>query len=1023
MPDHREILEATPLARHLPEGLRGVVLASFEAASFAAGAPIVSEGEEADAYYVIASGEARVVRGQGAAEVELGRLQAGDGFGEMGLLERGPRSASVRATRAVEALRLHRAVFSALCDRDPAARAALERVARQRAIENLFHLYPAFADLPEDALPVLLDALTERRLAAGEVALREGDPAGPLYVVQQGKLRATVAREGARRDLAFLRVGDLFGEISALTGQPRAATVTAVTEARLLALSPEVVAALGERWPAFRRRLEHRIAQYRFRAVARVPLDFAAELLPADARAEPGAAVEEVEEAPSPEAPRGPRRARRAPWVRQADEMDCGPACLAIVCRVFGRRVALSHVRRLAGTGTQGTTLRGLLRAGESLGLAGRAVKVGADALDGLPLPAILHWDGNHWVVLVALTGRAATISDPGSGVRRLSRAQLAERFTGYAALFDYTSALELTPEQRLGLSWALPFVAPHTRDLLHAALLAVAATAAEMVVPLLTQTVFDRVLVDRDLDLLHTLMLALGAVLAFSITASMAQRYLLAFVAVRMDASTLDFISRRLLSLPSRYFSARKTGDIQRRLGGLRQIREFVVQQGVGVLTATAQLGGAVALMLLYNPRLTAVFLVVASLYLVLMRWSRARLRPAFMELEETFGRYYSHQIDAIKGIETVKAIAAEASFRELLLERFLGLAQTQFRADFTLMTYHAGVRVVNFMVNAATLYVGARQVLDGALTLGGLVAIAALVNLALAPLGTLLGAWDSLQLMSVLIARLDDVLSEAPEQGADRSALAPVPALSGAIRVQGLVFQYGGAESPRILDGVTVDIPAGRRVAVVGRSGCGKTTLVRCLVGLLEPTSGSVAYDGVDMRQLDWRQLRRHIGFVLQDNYLFDDTIAANISGGERSPEPARLREAARIASADEFIERLPLGYRTRVGESGLSLSGGQRQRLAIARAVYPDPPVLLFDEATSALDSESERAVKDNLDRLLAGRTSIVIAHRLSTIRDADLILVLEKGRLAEQGTHDELMDKRGLYFYLVSQQVEG
>jgi ATP-binding cassette subfamily B protein len=240
--------------------------------------------------------------------------------------------------------------------------------------------------------------------------------------------------------------------------------------------------------------------------------------------------------------------------------------------------------------------------------------------------------------------------------------------------------------------------------------------------------------------------------------------------------------------------------------------------------------------------------------------------------------------------------------------------------------------------------------------------------------------------------------------------------------VQVRGLGFRYGGLEAPPILRNLSFEIEPGRRVAIVGRSGSGKTTLVKCLVGLLEPTEGTILYDGVDLRTLSYRSLRRQIGFVLQDNYLFDDTIARNVAFGEEEPDLDRVLWATEVAHAHEFVDRLPLGYETRIGESGVALSGGQRQRVAIARALYHRPPVLVFDEATSSLDTESERAVKESIDQLLEGRTAFVIAHRLSTIRDADLILVLEKGALAEQGSHDELMARQGLYYYLVSQQLD-
>ena len=392
------------------------------------------------------------------------------------------------------------------------------------------------------------------------------------------------------------------------------------------------------------------------------------------------------------------------------------------------------------------------------------------------------------------------------------------------------------------------------------------------------------------------------------------------------------------------------------------------------------------------------------------------------FDELEESYGKYSSHQIDAIKGIETVKALGAEGSLREKMLNEFHSLADKQFKSNFLLMSYEGAVQMVGFLSMTLFLYVGAKQVMNGELTIGAMVAFNSLVAMANAPILTLLSMWDNWQLASVLLNRMNDIFETEPEQGRDHSMLTPVRSLEGGVRLENLSFQYGGPDSPKILEDISIDIPAGKTVAIVGRSGSGKTTLVKCLAGIQEPTQGAIYFDGVEQKKLRYRDLRRQIGFVLQENYLFDDTIAKNIAFGEDDADPERVSWAAKVANAHDFVQRLPLGYDTRVGETGIALSGGQRQRVAIARAVYNQPPILIFDEATSSLDTESEKAVKQNMDQLLKGRTSFVIAHRLSTIRDADLILVIEKGKIVEQGNHEELMERQGLYYYLSSQQLD-
>lgn len=1023
-PTPDEFLRRAAFFRFLPEERFDDVVDLLIERSYEFGEVIVRQGEAGDAYYLLVSGRARVVKEtEGGEDLALDTLRPGDEFGEQALINSDSRNATVRCSTTVKVLRLGRDDFLELVDRFPEVRNAIETVTKYRTLRRFLFENSNFGRLPERVLKALIDKLTRCEFPQGTAIIQQGEPAGPMFILESGRARAFLTVKGRPRNRTFYRAGDHFGEMSILDGSPRGATVEAETDVRLLTLGPADLHDLEEEFPEFRTLLEERRDHYRGESERRVPLDFA-EALPAAVKHAAKVAGAEDESSGDEDGWFGKRRRRirTVPHVQQIDEMDCGAASLGMICRHFGREVSLAHLRQLCHTARDGTSLRGICHAATEVGLAARALKVSRRNLENLPLPAIVHWEGNHWMVLCDVSATHVRVQDPAFGPRRLTRAEFDQGWTGYAALFDYTVALEEAPESASMLSRFFPFFRQHAWVLGLVMLLAVVVTGLQLLFPVFTQIVVDRVIVDHDPDLLFGVLLAMAAAIIFTQIASLLQEYLLSFSAIRLDAALLDYMTRSMLALPMSYFHSRRTGDIQRRLDGAEQVRSFAVQHGIGGLLALLTLLASIAVMLVYSPTLAAVFLATLPLYGILMWWSKKFLRPLFADIEEAQGRYSSQQIDAIKGIEAVKAASAEIGFRDAILNEFLGVARKMFRAHFILISYDGMLKTIGLLATALFLWVGAHRVMAGEITVGGFVAFSSLTAIAYAAILRVLGLWDQWQLITVLLNRLDDIFSAEPEQGRDRTRLRPVPTLEGRIELSKVGFRYGGSDAPMILRNINLEFHSGQVTAIVGRSGSGKTTLVKLLAGLIEPTEGTILFDRADLRTLNYRDVRRQIGMVLQENHIFSDTITRNIAFGDPEPDAELVLRAARAANAHEFILNLPLGYDTKIGESGLALSGGQKQRVAIARALYRDPPILLFDEATSALDTESERAIQINLATMMTGRTCVVIAHRLSTIRNADRIVVLEKGAVAETGTHNELMARRGLYFHLSSQQLD-
>jgi ABC-type bacteriocin/lantibiotic exporter with double-glycine peptidase domain/CRP-like cAMP-binding protein len=1019
-----ELLRGQPLLNGLPPSVRELVIESFAEATFALGEDIVRQGDSPDGFYVLTAGRARAIREENGAEVPLGMLGPGDSFGESGLLEHAPRRASVRAEGPVTVLRLEPALFGAIVRRHPEVGERLAAQGRARTLEPLLRSHPVFSSLPHAVLIALVAELEETTLPAGSTVFAENDPAGALYFVVEGRLRVW---DRAHGDLRYLRGGDVFGEVSLFLGSSRTATVEAVSAVRLLALEASVFHAYQAEHPAMRERVAEQLAFYERGPARHVPLDFVAELLPTPGAPPP---TEEIAATPTPaERPRRlPQALRRGhrrhvPYIPQLDDTDGAAACLAMLCRSFGHDIRIAHVRDLLGTSVGGASAESIQLAGAAAGLEVSSLETSGEQLDELALPAIIRWPGEHWSVLDEVRDEQVHVADPASRGGWISREELLEHWDGLVLPVAPTPALVEAPSERPDLRWLAPLARPHRRLLALVVTLALVAAGLQMLIPVVTGDIIDSVVRQKDYTRLYLLTGGVFALQLVALAAALIEARVIAHVAVRIDRESLDHIAGRLLHLPLDYFDTRRSGDIEHRLSGLRSVREFAAQQGVQALAQCGQLIAAIVLMGFLSVPLMLLWLATAPIYLLLIRSAVRRVRPAYQAEEEGFSRYRSRQLDAIRGMETVKSVGGEEGMRRRMLKDFEDVAQRVAHADLAAISYGGATSFVTFLLLILFLLFGALEVMAGNLTIGALVAFNALVLLSSGPVIWLLGTWEQCQLLTVTLARLRDILDRDSEQPDRHAELRAVPSLEGRVTLTGVGFSYPAAPQLAILEDITLDVLPGTTVAIVGRSGSGKSTLLKCLAGLLQASRGTIAFDAVDLRELRLSDLRRRIGFVPQRPYVFDDTLARNIAFGEDEPDIDAVRAAATVADVDAFAGRLPRGYATHVGEGGLHLSGGQSQRVAIARSIFHHPSVLLLDEATSALDSEAERTVTANMGKLLAGRTAFVVAHRLSTVREADVIVVLEQGRIAEMGDHDELFANDGLYFHLYGQQLAG
>ncbi|MBW4631130.1 MAG: peptidase domain-containing ABC transporter [Iphinoe sp. HA4291-MV1] len=714
------------------------------------------------------------------------------------------------------------------------------------------------------------------------------------------------------------------------------------------------------------------------------------------------------------------RMIRRYPFFAQQSASDCGAACLVMVSRYWGKHFSINRLRDIANVDRSGASLRGLSAAAESLGFTTRPVKASLDQLAKQKLPVIVHWEGKHYIVIYEINPRNIIVADPAIGQRTLSHAEFQAGWTGYTLLLQPTILLKDTKETTTPLWQFLELIKPHSLVMLEVLITSVFIQIFGLITPLFTQLILDRVVVQRSELTLTAVGLGLLIFSLFRVMLMGLRQYLLFHTANKLDLALIVGFIRHTLRLPLSFFESRYVGDIISRVQENRKIQRFLSGEALSILLDLLTVFIYVGLMFWYSWKMALLALVVIPPFFLLALIATPFLQKISREIFHAVAKESSYLIEVLTGVRTVKSTAVEQTVRwhwEELLHKEI---KTNFSGQVISNSLQIFSNTIQAVVTTALLWFGASLVIQNQLTIGQLVAFNMLLGNLISPFQRLTVLWNQLQEVVIATERINDVLDAELEEDLQYQARQLLPDIQGQISFENVTFRYHKESNINILENIIFEIQPGQIVALVGRSGSGKTTISKLVLGLYPPTDGRVLIDGVDISSISLRSLRQQVGVVDQGTFLFGGTIRENISLGHPGATLEEVIEAANLAGADEFIKKLPMGYETQIGEGGGLLSGGQRQRIAIARALLGNPRLLIFDEATSHLDTESERTIQKNLNTILKGRTALVIAHRLSTIRNADLILVLDKGVLIESGTHEALMAKRGHYFYLNQQQ---
>lgn len=701
---------------------------------------------------------------------------------------------------------------------------------------------------------------------------------------------------------------------------------------------------------------------------------------------------------------------------KERQKLDFGLQCLMTIAAYYRIPADAKNIIHLLAMEGKLFGDDDLLRAAKLLKIKAKSAEIVPEKLNKMTFPAMLKTSSGYLLVLKADGERCLVISEENNVPHVITTEQLEEIWNGKILLF--VPRMMQNRDVKFGFKWFIPTIIKYKTPLLEVLAAAFIMQVLGLLSPLITQSVIDKVLVHNSLSTLDVLAIGLLMIAVFETILSVARNYVFTHTASKIDVILSCRLFNHLFRLPLRYFETRRVGDTVARVRELENIRRFLTGVPMNTLLDSLFIIVYIIVMAFYSPKLTLITLASIPIFVMISALVTPVLKSRLDEKFNCGAESQSYLVEAVTGVQTIKSFAIEPTAQK----KWEGLLANYTKAGFktSMLSGNAGAaaQFVQKVFDLLILWIGARLVIDGKLTVGQLVAFRMLSGRVSGPVLRLVQMWQDFQQTSISVQRLGDIFNTKPEPIMDNSKTR-LPAIKGDIRFDKVCFRYR-ADSAEVIKNMSFGIRPNTVVGIVGRSGSGKSTISKLIQRLYVPESGKILIDGVDLALADPNWLRTQIGVVLQENFLFNASIRENIALQNTAASMDDIIRAAKIAGAHEFILELSEGYDTMVGEKGTGLSGGQKQRIAIARALLTNPKILIFDEATSALDYESESIIQQNLKEICKGRTVLIIAHRLSTLKDADLIMVVERGQIAEYGTKDKLIEAKGLYYHLLTQQ---